>query len=113
MSERGGGDAGAVVGGWVGNPDPAGVGEDLGFHGPGAAHAPVGGDHFLDHGLLDAIGGGEAIEVLREEKFEAILRLAGENHAVGEKTVNDGILGRATLAFGSYGAAGKTSVKPA
>jgi len=32
--------------------------------GPGAAHAPIGGHHFLDHGELDAIGRGETLLML-------------------------------------------------
>jgi hypothetical protein len=48
------------------------AGQELVFHGPGAAHAPVSSGHFLDHGLLDAIDGAEALQVLREEGFEAL-----------------------------------------
>src|ERR1039458_2085563 len=36
--------------------------EEPGFHGQGAAEAPVGSDHILDHAELHAIGGLEAIE---------------------------------------------------
>jgi hypothetical protein len=46
--------------------------QELVFHGPGAAHPPVSSGHFLDHGLLNAIGGAEALQVLREEGFEAL-----------------------------------------
>jgi hypothetical protein len=48
------------------------VGKELVLHGPGAAHAPVGGGHFLDHGLLDAIDRAESLEVLGEELLKAL-----------------------------------------
>ena len=39
--------------------------EGAGLHGPGAAHPPVGGGHFLDETELHAIGGLEAFDELR------------------------------------------------
>jgi hypothetical protein len=106
LAERGG-DAGAVK--------TAGLGlhpgsHHLGFHGPGTAHSPPGGGHLLDHGLLDAIDGCEALHVLVEECVKALQGLAGEDYAVGQETVTDSVLGRAEFAFRGGRATGKTAV---
>jgi hypothetical protein len=104
---EGGGDAGAAVLAGVGGEA---AGQELGFHGPGAAHAPVRGHHFLNQGFFDAIDGAEPIQVLRKEGLEALLRLAGQDDTLGEETVTDSILGRAGFAFRGRGATGKSAV---
>ena len=48
--------------------------------------------------------------MLGEEAVKGVARLAGEDHAIREKAVADGILGRAALAFGSFGTAGAGAV---
>jgi hypothetical protein len=86
------------------------VGEEFGLHAPSAAQAPVGGDHFLDHGLLDGIEWGETFEVLIEGCLEALGIFTGEDDGLGEETVTDGVLGGTLFPFRSNRAAGKTSV---
>jgi hypothetical protein len=106
ITERGG-DAGAAV---LAGVSGEAAGHKLGFHGPGAAHAPVRGHHFLNQGFFDAIDGAEPIQVLREEGLEALQRLAGQDDTVGQQTVADSILGRAGFAFRGRGATGKSAV---
>ena len=105
---EGGGDAAELVGGVLGVD---GVVEEAGFDGPGAAHAPVGGGHFLDHAELDPVGGGEAVEVVREQSLERLARFVAEDYAIGEQAVADGILaGDFALAFGGDRASGFGSI---
>jgi hypothetical protein len=47
-------------------------GEELVFDGPGTAHTPVRGGHFLDHALLDAIDGDESLQMFPEYGFKAL-----------------------------------------
>jgi hypothetical protein len=89
-----------------------GVFEQAGFDGPSAAHAPVRGNHFLDHAEFHAIGGLEAVEVLGQQIFEGCAGFLIQDDAAGEQAVADGVLGRAmlplrrgrTLRAGSVGA---------
>lgn len=78
--------------------------EEAGLDGPGAAHAPAGGDHFLDEAQLDAVGGRKAADVLAEERFEVLRRFAFHEHDAGEKAVAERVHRRAPLAFGRDGA---------
>jgi hypothetical protein len=55
--------------------------------GPGAAHAPVGGDQFLDHSELDAIGGGEALDMLGHEVVKTLVGFVFQNKTLGQETV--------------------------
>ena len=80
------------------------------FDGPGAAEAPVGSGHLLDHAELDAIERAEAFEVFGEEGVEALARFAGEDDTVGEEAVAEGVEGRAKLPFGGGGATGAGAV---
>ena len=75
----------------------SGVFEHAGFDGPGAAHAPVRGNHFLDHAEFHAIDGLEAVQVLGQEGFEGLERFLFHDDAAGEQSVADGVLGRALL----------------
>jgi hypothetical protein len=85
------GKAGEFVAGLVGGH---GVFVEAGFDGPGAAQAPEGGDHFLDHAELDVVDGAVALDVLVEEDVEVPAALVGQDDAVGEKAVADRVEGR-------------------
>ena len=56
---------------------------EAGFNGPGAAHAPEGGGHFLDDAELDVVGGAVAVEVLGQEDVEVLAALVGQDDAPG------------------------------
>ena len=86
------------------------LGEEGIFDGPGAAEAPVGSGHLLDHAELDAIERAEAFEVFGEERVEALARFAGEDDTVGEESVAEGVEGRAKLPFRGGGATGAGAV---
>ncbi|MFN7999301.1 MAG: hypothetical protein U0Q18_37130 [Bryobacteraceae bacterium] len=104
---EGGRHAGAFVAGRLGLD---GVIEQARFHGPGAAQAPGGGDHFFDETLIHSVAGGEAGLVLGGNDIEALTGFAGEHDAFGEQAVADGVLRRARFAFRSDRAAGAGSV---
>ena len=80
--------------------------------GPGAAHAPVRGGHFLDHTELDAIEGAEAVGVLGHEVVERLAGFVGQNDAAGQETMAHGVGGRAVLAVGGDRSAGAGAVGP-
>jgi hypothetical protein len=84
--------------------------EGGGFDGPEAAQAPDGGDHFLDQSLSGEIGGGEAAEEILVEFAESVGGLVGEEDAVGQNAVAEGIEAGAALALGGFGAAGAGAV---
>jgi hypothetical protein len=71
-----------------------GLREHVGFNGPGAAQTPEGGDHFLDDAELDVVDGVVELDVLVHEDVEAGAGLGGQDHALGEKAVADGVEGR-------------------
>ena len=58
-----------------------GVIEEAGFDGPGAAEAPVGGDHLLDDAEFDLISRFEPLDVMGGEVVEAGAGLVGEHEA--------------------------------
>ncbi len=77
----------------------AGLGGDLivhraGFDGASSPHAPIGSDHLLDHGELDAVGGLEALQVQSQESVEALAGFRLEAEAPGEQAVTHSILRR-------------------
>jgi hypothetical protein len=76
------------------------VAVEAGFDGPGAAHAPEGGGHFLDDAELDAVDGAEALDVLVEEGVEVLAGLVGQDDAPGERAVADGVVGRSLFSGG-------------
>lgn len=80
------------------------------FDSPGAAETPVGGGHLFDHAELDPIDGIEAFDVLGEQFGEAIDGFTGENHAIGEEAMADGVLRRTAFAVGGLRAAGESTV---
>ena len=69
-ASEGGSDAVQGAGGGVGRRD--GVEEPV-FDGPGAAHAPEGGDHFFDHADFDGVEGTETIEIGGEEGLKGLI----------------------------------------
>ena len=71
-----------------------GVVVEAGFDGPGAAHAPEGGGHFLDDAEFDVVGGAVAVDVLGQEDVEVLAGLGAQDDALGEKAVADGVEGR-------------------
>jgi hypothetical protein len=91
---------------------------EAGFDGPGAAHAPEGGGHFLDDAEFDVVGGAVAVDVLGQEDVEVLAGLVGQDDALGEKAVADGVEGRSlfsggcngALRAGAVGAGGKNSI---
>ena len=64
------------------------------------AQAPEGGGHFLDDAELDVVEGAEAVDVLSEEGVEVPAGLVGQNDALGEKAVADGVGGRSWFSGG-------------
>ena len=87
-----------------------GVGEHGVFGEPGTEAAPDGDDHFLKAGGLV---GGLGVEFL-EEAVEGVLEgsgaLEGEEDAVGEVAVFEGVFAGAELALGGNGATGFAAV---
>jgi len=84
---EGGGEAGelvAVRGGRLAGD--RGI-HDSGFQCPGAALAPEGGDHLLDHAQLNAVGRAEAVEILGQEGVKALAGFVFEDNALGQETV--------------------------
>ncbi len=65
--------------------------EQGGFDGPGAALAPVGGAHFLDHAEFDLVGRLEAVDVLLEENQEVLARFVVQNDTLGAQAVTDSV----------------------
>jgi hypothetical protein len=63
--------------------------------GPGAADAPIGRNHFLDHGELDAIGGRETLDMLGHEVVKALAGFVFQDNALGQETVAEGVGGGA------------------
>jgi hypothetical protein len=84
--------------------------EHTGFDGPGAALAPAGGGHLLDHALLDFVGGAEAVGVLLEESEEMLARFVVEDETGGAEAVRDGVLRGAELSRRSGRAFGEGAV---
>jgi len=84
--------------------------EEIGFDGPGAAHAPIGGGHFFDHAHLDVIEGSEAIDELVKQGLEALAGFIGENDALGGEAVAQGVAGRGGLSLRGARTAGESSV---
>ena len=72
--------------------------EALGFDGPGAADAPLGDDHFLNDGELDAVGGLKAVDVVGEDFLKTGWRFVIQPDDFGEQSVAAGVLGRQALA---------------
>jgi hypothetical protein len=68
--------------------------QQVGFDGPGAAHAPPGGAHFFDEAELDAIGWLEAGEVVGHDLLEAFGIFVLEEYDAGEQGVAARVLGR-------------------
>ena len=88
---EGGGHAADFVAGRLGVD---GVGLQLGFDGPGAAQTPEGGDHVLDDAAFDVVDGVVELDVLVHEDVEAGAVLGGQDDALGEQAVADGVEGR-------------------
>jgi hypothetical protein len=80
--------------------------------GPGAAHAPIGGNHFLDHGELDAIGGGETLDMLSYEVVKTLVGFVLQNNALGQETVAKGVGGGTFFSLRGDGASGAGGVGP-
>jgi hypothetical protein len=80
--------------------------EQGGFDGPEAAESPGGGDHFLDGGVLDVIGGVEFLDVVLVDDLEGVAAFVVEEDAFRQEAVAEGVLGRAALAFFGFGASG-------
>ena len=73
---------------------------ETGFHGPGAAQAPDGDDHFFDDGELDVVDGVVAADVLVEVGVEALAGLIAQDDSLGEQAVADGVEGRSLFSGG-------------
>ncbi len=102
-ARKGGGVGGVVHIHFAAVTDFAG---DVGaFEGPDALLAPPAGDHFLDEGAFDGGAGAEGVVKFSEELLETGLVLAGNDEALGEDGVADGIEGGIVLAGGGDGAA--------
>ena len=86
--------------------------EEPGFDGQGAAEAPVGSNHFLDHAELHAIGGLEAIEVVIHDRLETFGRFILHDDLVGEQAMAGGILRRTPLALGGDRSGGARAIGP-
>ena len=98
---EGGGEAAELVGVLVLAGEA--VFEEAAFDGPEAAHAPVGGGHFLDHAEFDAVDGFETLEVSGDQGVELGAGLGAHEDRIGEEAVAEGIGGRAPLAIRSFG----------
>jgi len=98
-----GGEAANLVSGRVGLFGQ-GVLEDAFLDSPGAAHAPIGGCHFLDQPELDAVDGPEALQMLGEKGFETGARLVLEDDAIGEEAVAKRVEGGTAFALWGLGA---------
>ena len=72
--------------------------QQVGFDAPGAAHAPVGGDHFFYDAELDGIGGLEAFDVLVESLLYAGFGFEVQPDELSEQAVAEGVLGGDLLA---------------
>ncbi len=84
--------------------------QEAGFDGPVAVEAPVGGSHFFDEGVFDAIGGLEAVEVLVEHGEEVFGRFALEDEATGEQAMADRVAGGTLFTLRSDGAPGAGAI---
>jgi hypothetical protein len=82
------------------------------FDGPGTAHTPVGGDHFLDQPELDIIERAEAVDVELEQFFEGVRRLVGKDHGFGKPPVTNGIPGGTDFSLRGFGSARAGPVCP-
>ncbi len=80
--------------------------EQGGFDGPDAAETPGGGDHFLDGGVLDVIGGVEFLEVVLVDDLKGVAAFVVEEDAFRQEAVAERVLGRAALALFGFGASG-------
>jgi hypothetical protein len=78
--------------------------------GPGAAHAPVGRHHLLDHGELDTIGRRESLDMLGHEVVKTVVGFVFQDKALGQETVAKGVGGGVFFPLGGYGASGAGSV---
>jgi hypothetical protein len=76
--------------------------EEALLDGPEAAHAPVGGGHFLDHPELDAVDGVEVLQVTGDQGVELGAGFAAHDDAIGEEAVTHRIGGRATLTLRGF-----------
>jgi hypothetical protein len=99
---KGGGHAGEPV--FLGAAFHA-VFQEAGFDGPGAAEAPIGGGHLLDHADFDVIDGAKAAEVQVEQRLEILLGFALHDYAPGEEAMAHGVAGRVGLTLRGLGAA--------
>jgi hypothetical protein len=72
----------------------------------------VGGDHFLHHEELHAIGGLEAVEVVIHGRLETFGRFILHNDLLGEEAMAGGILRRTPLALGGEGTDGTSAIGP-
>ena len=111
---------------WVGREAPPGSGEvgeralarlvrkgfvhTLLLDGPGAAHAPIGGDHLFEKAELGGGARAELLGVLVEEELELLVGFVLQDYLPGEESVAEGVLGRARFALGGLGAAGLFAV---
>ena len=77
--------------------------QQAGLDGPGAALAPEGGDHLLDHGQLDVVGRAEDVQKLGDKLVEALARFVAEHDASGKQTVADGVHRRPIFPSGVTG----------
>ena len=87
-----------------------GILERPGLDCPIPAETPVGGAHFLDERVFDAVGGLKAIDVLLKEQFEVAGSLALEEDALREESVAHGVGGGAGLTLGRDGPAGASAI---
>jgi len=86
--------------------------EHAGFDCPGAAEAPVSGDHFFNEAVLDAIGGLEAFQMIVEDDVEGFLRFVIEHETAGEETVAERVFRRALFPLRRDRAAGAGAIGP-
>jgi hypothetical protein len=75
---------GQAAGSVTGIRDVETFGEELGFDGPGPAHAPPSGHHLLNDAKLDAVGGLEALEVIGQDFSEAFGRFVFQDYDAGQ-----------------------------
>jgi hypothetical protein len=93
-------DARERLGGGIGIGGSRGGVDQLGFDGPGAAHAPTGGHHFLHHPEFEGAGGLELLYVLGQESLERLGGFVVEDEPAGKEAVAQGVLRRAQFAGG-------------